>query len=211
MSKTSVWPRAMSARHALNVAMCVASSLVGLDAHAQMTVPGAFDVSPGGAASYSVPIQLPPGVGGLDPKLALVYNSQAGNGLLGVGWSLAGLSSISRCPKTIPQDDARGVVGYDTNDRYCLDGQRLIAISGADGGNLTEYRTEQDGIAKIVSYSEDGATGGPWNTAKQPTRGLRRKAKRQWPCGQLTRSVISVETITQFPTMKIMRWAHPIP
>src|SRR5882724_13333190 len=78
--------------------------------------PGSFRVTETGAAEYRIPIQVPPGVAGMEPKLALLYNSQAGNGLVGVGWSLEGLSSITRCPRTIAQDGARGAINYDMND-----------------------------------------------------------------------------------------------
>ena len=48
-----------------------------------------------GAAVTSIPIAVPP-FHGLEPSLALSYNSGAGNGWVGVGWALTGLSSISR-------------------------------------------------------------------------------------------------------------------
>src|SRR4051812_41061452 len=83
--------------------------------HAQTvagSTPGTFSVTPSGSASYSIPIQVPPGVAGVQPKLALTYNSQGGN-VLGVGWVMGGLSFISRCPRTLTQDDIRGAVNYD--------------------------------------------------------------------------------------------------
>jgi hypothetical protein len=67
------------------------------------------------------------------PELSIYYNSNSGNGLLGMGFKLGGSSAIYRCDKTIATDGMKGGVGYDDNDRYCLDGQRLIAIRGQEG------------------------------------------------------------------------------
>lgn len=92
----------------------------------------------------------------MQPQLSLNYNSQGGNGLLGVGWSLGGLSVIHRCPATKVKDGFIGGINFDSNDRFCLDGQPLVAINGAYGANGTEYRTELDGFSKIVSYGSTG-------------------------------------------------------
>jgi len=48
-------------------------------------------------------------------------------------------------------DGLKGGVNYDANDRFCLDGQRLIAINGAYGADGTEYRTEKEAFSKIIS------------------------------------------------------------
>src|ERR1051326_4318685 len=128
-------------------------------ASAQMSIPGSFKVNAAGAATYTIPIAVPPGIAGMTPSLTLEYNSQAANGILGMGWSLGGLPAISRCAATIAQDGARGAVTYTSTDRFCLDGQRLVAISGTYGNEGTEYRTEVDSFSRIVSHGVAG--GGP--------------------------------------------------
>jgi len=47
---------------------------------------------------------VPVGRSAVTPQLSLPYSSRAGNGLLGVGWLLGGLSAISWCRRTIAQD-----------------------------------------------------------------------------------------------------------
>ena len=122
-------------------------------------IPGSHQVSPGGAFTYTVPISVPPGVAGIEPKLSLVYSSQGGNGVAGVGWSLAGSSAIARCGHSIVQDGANRGIQFDVSDRYCLDGQRLVAINGAYGAVGTEYRTESESYTRVVSVG--GTAGNP--------------------------------------------------
>ena len=101
------------------------------------SIPGQFSVSPSGAASYSIPIEVPPGINGLKPSLALVYDSQSGNGLLGQGWGLSGLSSISRCSQTLAQDGNIHGVDFTEEDRLCLwsafSSSRWHNLLGCDG------------------------------------------------------------------------------
>ena len=63
-----------------------------------MITPGKFDVTASGAATYSIPIVIPPGTAGMVPQLSLQYLSQSGDGILGLGWMMTGLPTISRCP-----------------------------------------------------------------------------------------------------------------
>src|SRR5688572_12913386 len=81
---------------------------------------GELGVSAEGSASYAIEIGVPPGTTGVQPKLSLRYDSQAGNGVLGVGFSLGGLSGISRCGKTLPVDGTITAIDYSSNDRFCL-------------------------------------------------------------------------------------------
>ncbi|RMH21272.1 MAG: hypothetical protein D6698_03015, partial [Gammaproteobacteria bacterium] len=121
----------------------------GLQAQAAVgSLPGEANVS-NGAASYTVPIEVTPGIGGMQPDLALNYNSMGGNGPLGVGWSLSGTSAISRCPTTVEADGYYDPVDFDANDQYCLDGQRLVQITA------NEYRTRIDSFSRITHLAGD--------------------------------------------------------
>lgn len=107
----------------------------------------------GGQASYNIPIELPPGRHGMQPSISLSYNSQGGNGLLGVGWSLNAGSSISRCSATFAQDGTSRAVTFNAStDKLCLDGQRLISVQGTYGAANTEYRTEMDSFVKVIQH-----------------------------------------------------------
>ena len=121
------------------------------------TLAGALAVDQTGSAGYTIPIEVPPGTAGMQPSLSLSYNSNGGNGILGQGWTLQGLSTISRCPKTKAQDNAHGTIRYNADDRFCLDGQRLVAVRGSDGSSGTEYRTEIDSFVKVISRGTAGS------------------------------------------------------
>src|SRR6185437_10343167 len=117
---------------------------------------GSFSVSPTGAATYTVPIWTPPGPHGLQPHLALVYNSQAGNGYMGVGWNLAGLSSIYRCNKTYAQDGAPSAPSLSTSDALCMDGQRIFLTGGTYGQPGSMYQTEVANFANVTASGTYG-------------------------------------------------------
>ncbi len=135
-------------------ATCLLAVMVATGALANdnpFALEGEFAVSGQGAATYHVALSTPPGVGLAQPQLGLAYNSGAGNGLLGVGWQLTGLSVITRCPTTVAQDGVRGSVSYDANDRFCLDGQRLMVTAGTYGAPSSKYKTEIDGQLDITA------------------------------------------------------------
>src|SRR5262245_12815470 len=121
-----------------------------------MTVPAKFDVSSTGAATVRIPLVVPPGTAEITPALALTYNSQQPDGVLGMGWALDGLPGISRCPQTMAQDGVRRGINYDANDRFCIDGQRLVAVTGSYGADGTEYRTEMEIFSRVISHGTAG-------------------------------------------------------
>ena len=123
-----------------------------------MTLPGQFSVNSTGAATYSIPVSVPPGSAGLVPALSLDYSSQGSDGIVGLAWALNGLPSITRCPRTIAQDNGvHGGVNYDGNDRFCMDGQRLMVVGGSYGADGSEYRTEIESFSRIVAHGSAGA------------------------------------------------------
>jgi len=63
-------------------------------------------------------------------------------------------------------DGNTGGVDITYNDRYCLDGQRLILVSGTYGYANSEYRTERDTLTKIVAYNAVGSYGPAYFIAK---------------------------------------------
>ena len=66
-----------------------------------------------------IPLPVPPFLG-LEPQLSLVHILDSGDGLVGVGWHLAGFSSIQRIGET------KGAPRYDQTDRFLLDGTDLV-------------------------------------------------------------------------------------
>ena len=118
------------------------------------TLPSSFSVSNTGAAVYSIDLKLPNAIGTMMPKFSFVYNSQSTNGILGWAWNLSGLSSIERVGQTKYHDGKITFVDFE-NDRFVLDGQRLMLVDGVYGGNESVYKTEVDNFDKIVSYSKN--------------------------------------------------------
>jgi len=119
------------------------------------TLPGTFNVTDDGAAQYVLPIETPPGRAGVEPHLALVYNSRTGSGFLGPGWSIRGLHRITRCKRTYGVGLERGqlpaAVAYSDSDELCLDGERLVSVAPG------EYRTKRDQQTKIVKTGVGGS------------------------------------------------------
>jgi len=122
-----------------------------------------FDVSPRGSASYSLPIRVAPGIGGLQPELALEYDSQnARNGPVGLGFQLSGVSAITPCGTTYRHDGKRTAsfgTPFDTHARLCLDGVRLILADGRQGNQAywavgAEYRTDPESWSRVTRHGD---------------------------------------------------------
>lgn len=125
---------------------------------------GHLSVSLNGVAGYSIPIAVPAGINGVVPQVSLVYSSQAGNGIVGYGWNISGVSAISRIPRTKFHDGSVGGINLDAKDRFALDGERLILKTGAFYGAAgSTYETENFSNLKITAegVSPLGSNYGP--------------------------------------------------
>jgi RHS repeat-associated protein len=91
--------------------------------------------------------------------LALVYNGGNDSSLLGVGWSISGLSAITRCPRTWAQDGESRDVRNDSSDRFCLGGNKLRLVSGTYGAANATYQTEFEAFSRFTSYDTAGISG----------------------------------------------------
>jgi hypothetical protein len=145
----------MSMRVALVALLSVVSAQT-VEASSFGRTQGNFSVSQTGNAQYSIPIWAPPGPNRMQPHLALQYNSGSGIGPLGVGWSLAGLGSVTRCNKTTAQDATPANVALVVGDGYCLNGNRLRLTSGTYGAAGSTYQTE---IADFSNITANGTAG----------------------------------------------------
>ena len=166
-----VWKAGARRRAGLALVCAIVGGLGAEGAAAQISV------SSSGSPAYSQAIAVPPGIGGMQPNLSLMYAGGGVNGPVGHGWSLQGISMITRCPATRYTDGQPQGVVFGPSDKLCLDGQRLIQTDAsgnvaafpqtADAQGLSsgwrEYRTEKDSYARIRAYGVAGgdAANGP--------------------------------------------------
>ena len=120
-------------------------------------IPGSADVTSMGAATYNIPIEVVPGTQGMQPNLNIVYNSTVEAGLLGVKWSLSGISAITRTGQTFYHDNNRTAIQMNQNDRFCLDGNRLLVLEPYSyGASQATYYSEVEDFSRVVPYGTLG-------------------------------------------------------
>jgi RHS repeat-associated protein len=146
-----------SALRWITASLASASLLWMQPTHAEVSATGAFVTS--------IPIQVP-AFHSIAPGLSLRYNSQAGNGPVGVGWNLEGLSEIHATSVT------GGVATGGASDQYWLDGNQLIPCQSgstqvaspscqyATGGSVRAYASRTETFRRIAF--DPSAGGGRW-------------------------------------------------
>ncbi|MBL7808067.1 MAG: VCBS repeat-containing protein [Saprospiraceae bacterium] len=107
-----------------------------------------------GTANIQLPIKIPAGRKGMQPQLALRYNSEGGNGWAGLGWDL----SIP----AVTIETRWGVPRYDLNletETYTLSGEMLTPVAHrtsfaprTTGGQMQFYPRVEGSFRKIIRH-----------------------------------------------------------
>lgn len=98
------------------------SGLKAADPTAGLQLMGVPTATQKGDASADYPIRVPSGIGGLQPALSIGYSSGGGNGWMGDGWNINGVSAITVDTRWgTPEFDGAG-----ETELYSLDGEMLV-------------------------------------------------------------------------------------
>ena len=109
-----------------------------------------------GTATTSIPIEVPPGRGGMQPNLSIVYSSANGNGWLGTGWKLE---------KGVIDRQSKNGVNYNGNDYvFRLSGINVDLVE-KDG----YYWSKFEGSFTRVEKRTDSSDGRPYFLATDKT------------------------------------------
>lgn len=104
-------------------------------------IPVQYSLTPTGAVTYQVPLDIHPDAEEFQPRLSFAYNSQQRESTLGYGWNIGGLSGITHVAGTIYYDGKSTPLSLN-EDKLMLDGTRLLK-TGTDS-----WQTEQ-GFIKV--------------------------------------------------------------
>lgn len=119
--------------------------------------PKNLQAGPDGSANTQIEIELPPGK--VVPSLSLSYNSNGGNAIVGMGWSLNGLPTVSRNPSL--------GINYNGSDSYVssLAGELIDA-----SGNKTIYHSKKESYIKFEPQGTCGDGPCTWMATEKDGR-----------------------------------------
>ncbi|MDV7645302.1 SpvB/TcaC N-terminal domain-containing protein, partial [Acinetobacter baumannii] len=138
------------------------------------TLNGKTSVSSVGVLNHNIPLNIPPSLNGFVPPLSLNYNGENPDGILGLGWSIGGISAVSRC-SSAPNNTLKDSVSAELQEYYkvggsptssafkqscfSLDGKKLIKVSPDSAAmSSTEFRFEDDDFSKITLELESSGS-----------------------------------------------------
>ena len=119
-------------------------------------IPMEAGVSPTGARTSQIPIVTAAGFK-LTPSIALGYNSQAGEGWVGYGWDIQGLSTISLINKNVYYHGvAKGASVEDKDAVFALDGVPLVRNSNSATSSAYPLETASGHILVAPEKNSQG-------------------------------------------------------
>lgn len=119
-------------------------------------IPIESGMTPTGGKTYNVPINSYSSEGIFSPQISLTYNSQQGNGVMGMGWAVSGIQIITRGSKSIYYDGEAAPIQNSASDALYLNGSRLILIY--NGTTEKKYESET-GHIKVVGHCSNNHLG----------------------------------------------------
>lgn len=111
-----------------------------------------------GSLSNRIEIKIPAGAKGMNPQLALEYNSHAGNGIAGMGWQLSGLAAIKRV-------SYNSAINFSASDSYAESSAGILIDQG--GGT---YFPKVETFTKFAAIGSCG--NGPCSWTAQDRSGV---------------------------------------
>lgn len=124
-----------------------------------------------GTGGMSVPIAASPGRSGFGPELSLSYDSGAGNGVFGFGWSLGTPQITRKTDKGLPRYDDAGesdvfvLSGAEDLVPVVIDGRRHTDSSSYAGYTIHHYRPRVEGsFARIERWTRDADGDTHWRS-----------------------------------------------
>jgi RHS repeat-associated protein len=111
-----------------------------------------------GSAALNYPINIPAGRGGMQPQLAISYNSGGGNGWMGLGWNLTIPSIGIETRWGVPRFDAAK-----ETETYTMNGEMLTPVAhrseplARSGGKKQFYPRVEGAFNRIERYGDNPA------------------------------------------------------
>jgi hypothetical protein len=134
------------------------------------------EVSPDGSWNDNFPIQTPAGRNGVQPSISIVFNSNTGNGVVGVGANICGLQHITRATNLnpLPGNHSTFMPENQTWDVFtpqgnCGQGPCKWEVKGRDGWTYIYGDSEDSrnyGLVKVLFVMELSTTPLSWALTK---------------------------------------------
>jgi hypothetical protein len=108
-----------------------------------------FAVNPAtGSGGLSIPLPLSHGRAGFTPELTLAYDSAAGNGVFGFGWTASTAAVLRKTDRGLPR-----YRDSDESDVFVMSGaEDLVPVSGEDGLIRRARRTVHGTVYEVTRY-----------------------------------------------------------